>query len=213
MFSSQTIAIRRGEKTIVSVQLKPKPQANKLESSEQTATPNLAKDLSSVDKGEAGFIPELKSIPRDQIKDKSYDPEVRDRFGEILRSLPALELEDHLPKETYSYSPVVTNPTKLPDIDTWTLDRIPQDAKWFPNCDRSLFVAVGQHAWVVDAQGTPKYVLPTRGRTFDGRDVKTYFDTAHPNLIATASWEGTAALELEIIKKTLQIKREFTCGD
>ncbi len=51
---------------------------------------------------------------------------------------------------------------------------------------------------MVDAQGTPKYVLPTRGRTFDGRDVETYFDTAHPNLIATASWEGTAALELEI---------------
>ncbi len=113
VFSSQTIAIRRGETTIVSVQLKPKPQANKLESSEQTATPNLAKDLSSVDKGETGFIPELKPIPRDQIKDASYDPEVRDRFGEILRSLPALELEDHLPKETYSYSPVVTNPTKL----------------------------------------------------------------------------------------------------
>ncbi len=92
VFSSQTIAIRRGETTIVSVQLKPKPQANKLESSEQTATPNLAKDLSSVDKGETGFIPELKPIPRDQIKDASYDPEVRDRFGEILRSLPLSSL-------------------------------------------------------------------------------------------------------------------------
>jgi serine/threonine protein kinase len=201
VFSSQTIAIRRGEKTILSVQLKPKPEANKLESSEQTATPNLAKDLSSVDKGEAGFIPELKSIPRDQIKDASYEPEVRDRFGEILRSLPALELQEHLPKEKYSYSPFVTNPTKLPNIDTWTLDRIPQDVKWVPNCDRSLFVAVGQHVWVVDASGAPKYVLPTRGQLFDGRNVETYFDTAHPNLIATASWEVTPALELDLNKE------------
>lgn len=198
VFSSQTIAIRRGEKTILSVQLKPKPYKSSLESNQLSAAPNQDIEPRSELTTETGFIPELKPIPRDQIKDTSYAPEVRDRFGEILRSLPALDLEEHLPKEKYSFSPFVTHPTKLPNIDTWTLDRIPQDAKWVPNCDRSLFVAVGQHAWVVDASGTTKYVLPTRGRLFDGRNVETYFDTAHPNLIATASWEGTAALELEI---------------
>ncbi|MFO0383141.1 MAG: serine/threonine protein kinase [Pirellula sp.] len=201
VFSSQTIAIRRGEKTILSVQLKPKSEASHLDSNEPITAPDIVSDSSSVNESEAGFIPELKQIPRDQIKDASYDPEARDRFGEILRSLPALNLEEHLPNEKYSFSPVVTNPTKLPAIDTWTMDRIPQDAKWFPNCDRSLFVAVGQHAWVVDANGTPKYVLPTRGQLFDGRSVETYFDTAHPNLIATASWEGTPALDLDIGKE------------
>jgi serine/threonine protein kinase len=198
VFSSQTIAIRRGEKTILTVQLKPKNNTNTLESNHLAAAPTKDMDSISETPSEPTFIPVLQSIPRDQIKDPSYDPEARDRFDEILRSLPALELEEHLPKEKYSFSPFVTNPTKLPSIDAWTLDRIPQDTKWVPNCDRSLFVAVGQHAWVVDASGTPKYALPTRGRLFDGRSVETYFDTAHPNLIATASWEGTAALEQAI---------------
>lgn len=201
VFSSQTIAIRRGEKTILTVQLKPKNNTNTLESNHLAAAPTKDMDSVSETPSEPTFIPVLQSIPRDQIKDPSYDPEARDRFDEILRSLPALELEEHLPKEKYSFSPFVTNPTKLPSIDAWTLDRIPQDTKWVPNCDRSLFVAVGQHAWVVDASGTPKYALPTRGRLFDGRSVETYFDTAHPNLIATASWEGTPALDFDMTKE------------
>ena len=201
VFSSQTIAIRRGEKTILTVQLKPKNNTNTLESNHLAAAPTKDMDSSSETPSETTFIPVLQPIPRDHIKDPSYDPEARDRFGEILSSLPALALEEHLPKEKYSFFPFVTNPTKLPAIDTWTIDRIPQDAKWVPNCDSSLFVAVGDHAWVVDASGTPKYVLPTPGRLFDGRSVETYFDTAHPNLIATASWEGTPALELDISKE------------
>jgi serine/threonine protein kinase len=206
VFSSQTITIHRGEKTILTVQLKPKNNTNTLESNHLAAAPTKDMDSSSETPSEPTFIPVLQQIPRDQIKDPSYDPEARDRFGEILRSLPALELVEHLPKEKYSFSPFVTNPTKLPSIDAWTLDRIPQDAKWVPNCDRSLFVAVGEHAWVVDANGTPKYVLPTRGRLFDGRSVETYFDTAHPNLIATASWEGTPALDFDLKKENASDK-------
>lgn len=187
IFSSETIAIRRGEQTIVKVQLRPphEPLAQHAAAGSPTEpqTPDAA-----VTEPNLTFIPPLVSVDRGQIVDASYDPEVREQFSDTLVKLPALSLADFFPKERIGHAVTVPSPQAIPGIDTWSLEVPevkPENAEWNKNADQTLFATGRDQVWVYDAKGIPRYMLPTPGPL-----LRFAFDDHHPNLIAVCSWVG-----------------------
>ncbi len=185
VFSSQTIAIRRGEQTIVSVQLKPPRDSQVGQSSTSLPSDPSAQAATTAP---VSFVPPLEPVARDQIADASYDPDVRERFSKILAGLPALPLSDHFPADRLGQSVNVPRPERLAGIDAWSLE-IPATksprAEWQTNFDQTLFATENEHVWIFDGYGKPRYMLPVSGTL-----IRFKFDERHPNLIAVCSWEG-----------------------
>ena len=138
-------------------------------------------------------IPPLEPVPTDQIVDKSYDPQVRDRFAEVLKSLPALPLEKHFPQGNIAPTAVVQKSGLLNGISAWSLELPPETRTWQANVDSTLFATLKDQVWIVDAQGAPKFVLPTSGALENFA-----FDSVHPNLIATATRMGELGVGINI---------------
>ncbi len=158
-FSSSTIAIRRGERTIVDVELQP---------SDAVATESPSSRTTTIDSPKT-------------IADPSYGRVEREQFSlllPILRSIPTNELM----VATYDASVSIAMPApmkKLEGIDRWTITHAVPSVG-VENCDRTLIARVsGQNLCVFDRKDEAKYVLPTTGPI-----VSVKFDTKHPNLIA-----------------------------
>ncbi len=171
IFSSQTIAIRRGERTIVTVELRPSSDPTA-----QSQTAGLAEPPPSV-----GLIP----VPRSEIVDASFDPQARELFGETLAKLPAKSEELNLPGGAIGAGVTVDQPRPLPGISSWTLERPPVIEGWRRNVDGTLFAGGEDLVWIRDAEGQTRYVLPSRGSL-----TSFQFDNRYPNLIATVARLG-----------------------
>lgn len=186
VFSSETIAIRRGEQTIVKVQLRP-PQAS-LAQEAAAVVPTAPQVAEVIAQPNPTFVPPLVPVDRGEIVDASFDPAARERFAEILGQLPAMSLADFFPKERLSHAATVPNPQAISGIDTWSLEVPevkPENAEWNKNADQTLFATGRDQVWVYDAKGIPRYMLPTPGPL-----LRFAFDDHHPNLIAVCSWVG-----------------------
>jgi hypothetical protein len=178
VFSSQTIAIRRGEQTIVKVELRPPGDLAGVKSLPSGGAENSKLEIPT----SASFIPPLVPVPKEQIVDKSYDPEVRDRFAEILAKLPALPLDEHFPVDRLSRTATVQKPLSLEGFATWSLEVPPSAQNWIANSDATLFAAASDNVWIVDQGTSPRYVLPVPGSL-----AGFAFDNRQPNLIAIVS--------------------------
>jgi|GEM_PF-5444535 len=169
VFSSQTIIIRRGEKAIVTVELRP------------AATPGLAESS-------GGTVTPLVPVPFDPASwaDKSFDPVVRDQFADFLTKMPGRELVTALPDQRFGQEANVQQPALLDGIPSWSIESVPsKDAAWEANADGTLFGFKHKLAWIRDAEGTIRYILPVNGLLS-----KIGFDRSHSNLVAISSWLG-----------------------
>ncbi len=214
-FSSQTIVIRRGQETLVTVQLRPAGEAGSalteidagnaadpvLDPLEGTApaaggsaqcSANAAVDAAAQAAGSAAG---LEPIPRELIVDRSYAPEVEAGLAARLDDLPAqANLDEYAAQAAVSPTAWVTNPLKLPNYDTWSL-QVPADDNltWTANSDESLWVGVGHRVqdmvWVADPAGQVRYVIPTLGMP-----VKAIPAPTQPRLLATIAWRGNPLL-------------------
>ncbi len=205
-FSSQTIVIRRGQETLVTVRLRPatesgvrpteiagdnatKPGAESAESDAVAQRPPGANPLAEDSGSELSSEP----IPHDFIVDRSYAPAVEDTMAVRLDGLPAqANLDEHDTLGGISTSALVAKPVKLPNYDAWSLE-VPADdtLTWTANSDHSLWVGVGRGVrdmvWVADPSGQVRYVIPTLGMPVNASPSPT-----QPRLLATISWRGSS---------------------
>ena len=163
-FSSSTIAIRRGETTIVDVELKP----------------NETLENKSLDRkfADSAVTPDKPTSP---IVDMSFDLKASEDFSEVLPKLPSLAQDELLQSSfvSLSSSASATKQTKLPGVDRWGItplllcDRI-------ENCDGSYFARIsGRSLCIFDRMDQLKHVLPTAGQIGF-----IQFDSRYPNLVA-----------------------------
>jgi hypothetical protein len=208
-FSSQTIVIRRGQETLVTVRLRPAAAAGVgptgVAGNNATQTGKQGTELDGVAQSPQGADPVIdgvaadsgsesssEPIARDLIVDRSYAPEVEDTLAERLDDLPAQgNLDEYAAQAAISPAALVASPVKLPSYDTWSLE-VPADDKltWKANSDQSLWVGVGQRVqdmvWVADPNGQLRYVIPTLGMPVNAFPAPT-----QPRLLATISWRGS----------------------
>ena len=204
-FSSQTIVIRRGQKTLVTVRLRPAIESGvgSAEVAPDKATPDTADNAESdlIAQSPQGANPVVDNsggdsssepIARDLIVDRSYAPEVEDTLAARLDDLPAQgNLDEYAAQAAISPTALVANPVKLPSYDTWSLE-VPSDDKltWKANADQSLWVGVGGRVqdmvWVADPNGQVRYVIPT-----SGTPVNAFPAPTQPRLLATIAWRGS----------------------
>lgn len=208
-FSSQTIVIRRGQETLVTVRLRPiiesgvgpaevardkatKPvgEHNELDSGAQS--PQGADPVVNPVVDDSGSESSREPIARDLIVDRSFAPEVEDTLAARLDDLPAQgNLDEYAAQAAISPAALVANPVKLPSYDAWSLE-VPSDDKltWTANADQSLWVGVGRRVqdmvWVADPNGQLRYVIPTLGMPVNAFPAPT-----QPRLLATIAWRGS----------------------
>ncbi len=175
VFSSSTIAIRRGEKTIVEVELKPQANSNDLPVRE---TDGLAsKDATGT------------QVPtRQAILDPSFDLQARDAFAALLPKIPAMQWEMETPVsiKRMASSNRFADHAPLPGIERWSIEpSYEEPISTDLNSDQSL-TAMASRTFVriYERNGNLKYVLPCR--TSYASIVK--FDNKYPNLVAVGSY-------------------------
>ncbi len=208
-FTSQTIVIRRGQETLVTVRLRPAIESgvrsaevapdkvtpdttDNAESDPGAQSPQGAKPLVDPVADDSGSESSSEPIARDLIVDRSYAPEVEDTLAARLDDLPAQgNLDEYAAQAAISPTALVANPVKLPSYDTWSLE-VPSDDKltWKANADQSLWVGVGHRVqdmvWVADPNGHLRYVIPTLGMPVNAFPAPT-----QPRLLATIAWRGS----------------------
>lgn len=207
-FSSQTIVIRRGQETLVTVRLRPAIESGvgPAEVARDKATPDTADNAESDSAAQSpqganplvddsGSESSSEPIARDLIVDRSYAPEVEDTLTARLDDLPAQgNLDEYAAQAAISPAALVANPVKLPRYDAWSLE-VPSDDKltWTANSDQSLWVGVGHRVrdmvWVADPAGQVRYVIPTLGMP-----VNAFPAPNQPRLLATIAWRGNPLL-------------------
>ena len=168
VFSSQSITIRRGERVIVRVELRPR--------AEPIPTPADSKVAESI-------VEDSELAP-----DASFDLAAREQFGELRWSLPALPIFE---KEVPPGSPLtpfatVQQPHVIHGITSWSIegpDWTPQLPSW--NCNGNLRArsTAGGFIEICDEDDRVRHLLPTTGR-----GASATFDTRYPDLLAVTSY-------------------------
>lgn len=173
VFSSQTITIRRGERAIVTVELRENGVG--LAGADPRAKTSEPADVSP--------------FPLESIVDDSYDPEARDRFPTTLAILPALAIQPTGPNGAISVDATVTRPIPLPGIDAWSIEcRHDFNRNSVANADNTLFASLNRFVWIRDLDGRVRFVVAPRGRVVD-----LWFDRTCPQLLAASAWIGDPA--------------------
>ncbi len=175
VFSSSTIAIRRGQRVIVQVTLRPPATSlGQEQPSAKTSNANVPPSPAETESPEAWA-------------DKSYDPVAREEFAEVFKRLPAISIiqsnENSHPPLTFGAS--VECPQSLDGITSWSIEHFwTRFSENTTNSDGSLVAHWNiYYDWICDRQGRTKYVLPGGGAVL--------FDNRFPNLLAINSWGNT----------------------
>ena len=178
-FSSNTIAIRRGETVIVEVELQPKPQVVANDVNNSIPDKDIVSPATTPD--------DSKDTPKNA--DTSFQLKAREDFARVLASLPAQSIDM---AEAYRLGNAIELPNagqaKLEGIDSWSIDTsafVERVAR--PNCDRTLMASARDNAVQIwDNSLKLKYTLRTPHLV---SQVK--FDNKYPNLIAASSFHCT----------------------
>ncbi len=176
VFSSQTIAIRRGKKTIVTVEW-------------VASQPTVAGANSPLVETEASAWADTSRVA------DAYEAETRIPLIDRIRELPSISLTD----AGFDSSPALSDhatvqqPGKLEGMDAWTVERlVGSELTISPNCDRTLFAGTPQErstadgfVRIFDPSGNIQTALPIPGNISQVRW------SGHANdLIAVSSWVG-----------------------
>jgi len=175
VFSSDTFTIRRGKKAIVDVSLK-----------QASLGKNTPEDVSPAP-----------VVAADTWADPSYDPIARDRFGDVLGTIPSRPImESNLSRTPLSDNAIVSQPIELPGISSWSVEALSNGSGKISNCDRSLDAEILKTGFVQisDKDGIVKHMLPIRGAGWTA-----HFDHKYPNLIGVISSNMKLPLSIETV--------------
>lgn len=180
-FSSNTIAIRRGETVIVEVELQ---NAVGVAAKTDTVTPPQGNPGSEQESQAAVATVDAKNHLKNA--DPSFQLAARDNFARILASLPAQNMVMTTPEsDSGFFEPLSAGQAKLDGIDSWSIDTdtfVDRGAKH--NSDRTLLATTRDNTVQIwDKSLTLKYTLRTPQVISQFK-----FDNKYPNLIAVSSY-------------------------
>ena len=173
-FSSQTIAIKRGEKSIVTVKLVPAESDHDVATSNNNPSPIDALDTDS--------------LWADSTRDPSaYTEAGQTKIADKLRNLPGLDLRElgFVESNAISEHATVQSPAPSTDAKTWTVESTELDkGKSHDNADKSM------RAYLVDGWLNVRNtslkksiaILPVPGSSYAIK-----WDASNPNLVAVSS--------------------------
>ncbi len=186
VFSSQTIAIKRGQKTIVTVALVSDATSVAAEGSTKNMAAEPARDHAAKSSGWA-------DPTRDE---RAYDPKSRATYAAAISSVPSISLYESGFKKgsPISEHASVQNPKLFEGIDSWSIESISRPLKTLqPNVDNSKFAGMSNgYVRIYNREGKITSLLP-----IPGIPQRMTWDTASPDLIAVSSFVGQPSKPLE----------------